>query len=54
MFFFLPFHSILSEFIWPYCQVKSLNFSFLPKMRRNLRCVNAMDFAETHIWQGFY
>jgi len=54
MLFFLPFHSMLSAFIWPYCQVKAFIFSFLPKMRRNLRCVNAMDFAEMRIRQGFY
>jgi len=54
MLFFLPIHSISREIIWPKDQVKALIFSFLPKMHRNLRCVNAMDFAEMHIWQGFH
>jgi hypothetical protein len=54
MFFFLPFYPILLEFNWHSQQVKAFIFSFLPKMLRNLRCVNAMDFAEMHIRQGFY
>jgi hypothetical protein len=54
MFFFLPFYPNLREFSWPQYQGKAFIFSFLPKMLRNLRCVNAKDFAEMHTWQGFY